>query len=378
MEPARTASPRRAWTGTARSTPATRTESLHLLIGAGGAAIGLLVGLLALRGTAPLAGTGSIGQVTALSVAGCAAAATALTIPLLTARALPWFQERRWWRRAVDVIALSLIIGLLGLLLTGAVFTVIQQAFLGVAFDRMTGTFLVAAASGAAAFAASAAAAALNGRVLATLLALFLTAGVLTSAMNAPDPYWWERYFSELGEGDGIASYTFNVTLLLTGIALLTVTEFLAHDLQRWASAAREPRWKVTVVRWMLSAVGLLVSGVALVSRTVSVFWHDVLAQSLVVVFGLALLVFPLLLRRLPGGLLAVTGGAFALLVTLIVLYTGVGYLNMTAFEIGAAVVVYVWLLLFIRLVAAAAEGAVEPDAEAARDAKSQTESVQE
>ena len=58
MEPARTASPRRAWTGTARSTPATRTESLHLLIGAGGAAIGLLVGLLALRGTAPLAGTG--------------------------------------------------------------------------------------------------------------------------------------------------------------------------------------------------------------------------------------------------------------------------------------------------------------------------------
>ena len=64
----------------------------------------------------------------------------------------------------------------------------------------------------------------------------------------------------------------------------------------------------------------------------------------------------PVLLRRLPGTLTWFTAAAFALLVTVIVLFAGLGYLNMTAFEMGAAVIVYVWLLLLIRTVSAAAE----------------------
>src|SRR5699024_9175342 len=64
--------------------------------------------------------------------------------------------------------------------------------------------------------------------------------------------------------------------------------------------------------------------------------------------------------------LLWITAAAFALLVTVIVLYVGVGYLNMTAFEMGAAAIVYIWLLLFIRTVSAAAEGTAEPADDAA------------
>src|SRR5699024_7408327 len=199
------------------------------------------------------------------------------------------------------------------------------------------------------------------GRSLATLLAEFVTVGVLASAKNAPDPYWWERYFSQLGEGQDLASLTFNITLLLTGVALLTVVEFLAHDLDRWARASHQPHWTIATVRSLLSAVGVLVALVALISRTVSVICHDVVAQLLVVVFGLTLLLVPVLLRRLPGALLWITAAAFALLVTVIVLYLGVDYLNMTAFEMGAAAIVYIWLLLFIRTVSAAAEGTPMP-----------------
>ena len=146
---------------------------------------------------------------------------------------------------------------------------------------------------------------------------------VLASALNSQDPYWWERYFSELGEGGDLASLTFNLTLLLTGIALVTVSEFLAHDLDLWARRAGEPGWVITGVRTMLSAVGVLVALIAVVSRTVSVFWHNVVAMALVVVFGLTLLAIPVLLRRLPGGLLALTAAAFGLLVAVIVLYAG-------------------------------------------------------
>ncbi|ASK67242.1 hypothetical protein CFK39_15175 [Brachybacterium avium] len=343
-----------------RSSRASRAESRHVLLGVAGALVGLLVGLLALRGTSPLAGTGSIGQVAALTVFGCAAATSALTLSTLTRQTLPWLGGRRWWHRAIDVIGLSLVHGILGLFLAGALFGVFQQAFQGVALDRLAGTFWVAVAGGIAAYVTSAAAASLTTRSLATLLAAFLTVGVLASAMSAEDPYWWERYFSELGEGEDLASVTFNLTLLLTGVALVTVAEFLAHDLGRWARSAGEPVWRITAVRSLLTAVGVLVALVAVISRSVSIVWHDVVAQSLVVVFGLTLLAVPVLLRRLPGALIAVTTVAFALLVTAIVLYAGVGYLNMTAFEMGAAGIVYGWLLLLIRTVSAAAEGTAE------------------
>jgi hypothetical protein len=58
--------------------------------------------------------------------------------------------------------------------------------------------------------------------------------------------------------------------------------------------------------------------------------------------------------------------------VTVIVLFAGLGYLNMTAFEMGAAVIVYVWLLLLIRTVSAAAEGL--PEVGPGRDGPSRPE----
>lgn len=344
----------------ARSSPASRTESHHLLLGSAEAVLGVLVGLLALRGTAPLAGAGSIGQVAALAVLGCGTATAALALSSLTRRSMPWFGGRRRWRRALDVLGLALIHGVLGLFLTSALFGVFQQAFQGVALDRLAGTFWVAVTCGTACYVISAAAASLTGRSLATLLAVFLTVGVLASALNSQDPYWWERYFSELGEGGDLASFAFNLTLLLTGVALVTVAEFLAHDLHLWARRAAEPGWVITAVRAMLSTVGVLVALIAVISRTVSIFWHNVVAMALVVVFGLTLLAVPVLLRRLPGALLVITAAAFALLVAVIVLYLGLDYLNMTAFEMGAAAIMYGWLLLFIRTVSAAAEGAEE------------------
>ena len=115
---------------------ATREESLHLALAAAAAVVGLVVGLVALRGTTPLAGAGSIGQVAALSVFGCGAATAALVLATITPRSLPWFGGSHWARRTLDIVGLSLVYGILGLLLTSALFGVFAQAFQGVALDR--------------------------------------------------------------------------------------------------------------------------------------------------------------------------------------------------------------------------------------------------
>ena len=69
-----------------RATGATRAESAHVAIGVAGALAGLVVGLLALRGTAPLSGSGSIGQVAALTVLGCATTTSAFVLATRTMR----------------------------------------------------------------------------------------------------------------------------------------------------------------------------------------------------------------------------------------------------------------------------------------------------
>ncbi|WP_193106428.1 hypothetical protein [Brachybacterium sp. FME24] len=346
-------------------TPSTRSESITLALGIAGATAGLLVGLIALRGTAPLSGEGSIGQVAGVSALVTSGLVGTGALLVLTPRRHPWMRKIPWWRRALAITGPALVYAVLAFLLTSAMFAVLQQAFLGVALDRFAGTFWVSVTTGIWAYVVGASAAALNGRSLATLLMVFLTVGVLAAALLAPDPSWWQRFFSQLGASSDRAGTTFNLTLALTGLAFVTVGDFLAHDLGRWARAAGEPWWKVQVVRGTLVVLGLLLVLVAVISLNVSEYWHNVAAESLVVVFGLALIVFPVLLHRLPGGLLVFTGLAFAILVMLIVLFEGVGYLNMTAFEMGAAATVYVWLLLLIRAVSAAGEGTAEVEPEA-------------
>lgn len=314
-----------------------RAESARLALGLGGVLVGIVVGLAALRGgTSPLTGAGSIGQVAAVTVLGTGGLAAACSLTVLAPPSYAWMRSLPRWRRAADVLGLSLVLGLLSLFLVDSLFAVFQQAFVGLALDPVAGTFWVALADGVSAYVVASAAAELTSRSLATVLAGFLTAGVLSAAAVSPDPSWWERYFSDLGEGRDLASFTFSLTLLLTGVALVTVAEFCADDLSRWARVAGEPARTVRIVRAAPMAIGVLVSLVALVSRTVSVFWHDVVAQALVVVFALSLLAAD------------------------VVLFSVVGYLNITAFEMGAAGIVYGWLLLFLRTVAAAADGARE------------------
>ena len=116
-----------------------RAESLAL--GAAGAVVGLVVGLVLLRGTAPLSGPGSIGQIAALSTLAVSGLVAACSLAVLAPRRHPWMRALPWWRRALAV---------LGPGLRGPRFpadrghvAVLQQAFLGVALDRFASTFWV-------------------------------------------------------------------------------------------------------------------------------------------------------------------------------------------------------------------------------------------
>lgn len=346
---------------------AVRVENTSLLLGAVGMVVGLLVALVSLHETRPLFGSGSIGAVAALASLITSSLSALIALLLVTPRNRPWFRSLRWWRRGLNVLGLSLLHALLAVLATLVVFAIFQGAFEGVALDRWAGTFWVAMSAGAWAYITASSTSSLTTHSLSVLLLVFLGAGAMVSAVSAQEPRWWDLHFSALGTTSDFSGITFNLTLLVTGIALTTVGDFLANDLGVWAAGAGERAWKVTVVRVAMLVLGVLVATVALIPVDVNKEWHDTAAQSLVLVFALALVSFPIMLRRMSGSFQAVTLAVAALLVTLLVLYEGVDYLNTTAFEMGAGAAVFIWLLLFIRTVTAAVEELPDTTAEVAR-----------
>jgi hypothetical protein len=324
----------------------TGNEELALAAGAVGGLVSALLGLLLLGGVEPLFGRGSIAEIAATAAMVTAFGSSCVILVRVTARTRPWMLGTRRWRQVVHVLSLSVLVAMLAFLTTSVLFAVIiAQAFQGVALDRFGGTFWVALAGGTWSYLAGSIMARLTAQSLSGLLAVFVITGGISAALSSPDPRWWEHHFSSLGAAADAAGTTFNLTLLLSALALVTVSDVLTHELGMWVRAAGERTWKVTWVRVDLLLLGASTALVGLIPVTWHKMIHDIAAQSMVLVFVVGLLSFPALLRNLPGGFRAIMA-----------LYKGLGYLNLTAFEIGATATVLIWLVLFIRTVAAAAD----------------------
>ena len=188
------------------------------------------------------------------------------------------------------------------------------------------------------------------------LVAAFLVVGAFTSALTSSDPQWWQAHFSALGAASDASGITFNFTLILTGVVLTTLADFLTHDLSLWAAHTGEPNWKVVFVRVGFIVLGIMLAMVGVIPVNRSLFWHNMVTYVAVGAFVVMLVAVPFLFRRLSGGFVGVTIVVAAMMALGGWLNLGVGYLNITAFEIAAVGTVFIWLILFIRSVSAAVD----------------------
>lgn len=342
---------------------ASRLETAALMAAAVSGVIGGAAGLLLLRETRPLMGSGSIGDVAAVIAALASGAAFLVAALTLTPQMQPWLASVGRVRRVIDLAALALLYGVFALLLIIVVFTVFAQAFQGLSLDHWAGAFWVALSAAICTYIAVLSAASLTASSVSQVLTGFVVTGVMVSALSASDPDWWRHHFSALGATEDTSGLTFNTTLLLAGFALISMGDFVGHDLAVWARQAGEPRWKVRSMRLVLVVLGILLALVALIPVNADRLWHDAAAQSMVLVFGLALIGVPIMLRRLPGPLLPVTGIVLGLLVAILILWRGIHYFRITAFEISAASIVLGWLVLLTRIIGAAAADVRGPEA---------------
>lgn len=338
-----------------------------------GAMVFVVVGVLALLlfwgRTLPIAGPDSLGQFVAIAggiiaflayltgrlwrrqgltpIEGGAAAETADT----TAAADTPASRRATGVDIFDTFAIALahgILALLGWLVLGAV---LANGFQDATVYHLSASALAAAAAGVTGYAVFLSAARMDLMRLSTVLAAFAVVGILTAMLSAPDPHWWQLHLSALGMTQSVSSLAFNLTLVVAGIIVTAIA--------RYATDARgidEPgrRSAVLRVRVGLILIGVLLACVGIFTLNISVTLHNVSAVGMVLVFALVVFWVRGALPNAPRSFF-VLGYAFFAVIVLMLVFFAIGYYVLTAAELVAGVLVFSWLIVYLRVSGAAA-----------------------
>ena len=332
-----------------------RTESRAIYVALASAGVGLLTGLAlffsAERVTLFERGV-SLG-----SVASIMAGVVALAVYLLAASYHERPLEKRVWARTehlLNIVSLAIVFGLLAFLSCALVFFIISIAFRGATVDMWAASVLLALSLGVASYGTYLMAVGMNAMRVSAILALFLVSGTFISMMTASDPLWWDVHFSSLGAGGGISGYAFNATLIIAGLVIVALSKYIIDDFTRLQQQGHIPKQaKTLLMRGLLAGIGISLAFVGLFVYDVFPLTHNIAAFGMAALFGVIIIILPWLV---PGFLPAFFVASYALIAGLIVsawLFWGVGYFNLTIFELVAAAVIFTWLALFVRHVAA-------------------------
>lgn len=343
------------------SAPARLTvEGAGIVVGATVFVVAGVVALVLFWGrTLPIDGPGSLGQFAAIA-GGVIAFLAYLAGRLWRREGLTPFQATRTAEAAparasgadiFDTFAIALahgILALLGWLVLGAV---LADGFQDATVYHLSATALAAAAGGVTAYAVFLSAAQMDLMRLSTVLAAFAVVGILTSMLSAPDPHWWQQHLSALGMTQSVSSLAFNITLIVAGVIVTAIA--------RYATDARgidDPRRRSAVlrVRVGLILIGVLLACVGIFTLNISVTLHNVSAVGMVLVFALVVFWVRGALPAAPRSFF-VLGYVFFGTIVLMLVFFAVGYYVLTAAELVAGVLVFSWLIVYLRVSGAAA-----------------------
>lgn len=264
----------------------------------------------------------------------------------------------RGWQRAgviAEQLSLAAVYAMVGFLVTIGAFYVISNGFVGLLLDPFSSALIVALFVGVTSYIVYLLAQSLTSVQLSGVLGVFLLSGGLASMMTASDPQWWERHFSALGAGGGISGYAFNGTLILAGLAIAALAGFISKDFA--AIKQRDKQYqtvRVNIIRATLVLIGLFLAFVGLFVYDAYPFLHNSSAGGMAVLFIGLVLGLPWIAPAFSRAFFIFSYLLMGSLVVSFWLFNNVGYFNLTVFELIAVAVIFGWLIVFIRQVAAA------------------------
>ncbi|GAB3586296.1 hypothetical protein GCM10027406_36100 [Leifsonia lichenia] len=322
-------------------------ESSALLVGAAVFVLGGVVALFVFwNRDLPISGRGSIGEYAAIGGAVTAAVVFALgrilvgVLPQRDAGAHPPLHLA-----VFDVAALSVAVGLIALLGWTAISDVVERSFLGAVVFTLPGAVLAGVALALTAYVVFLTAVQLTSMLLSLVLAVFLVVGVFTSMLSSSDPLWWQKNLSALGMTDDLSAFAFNLTLIVGGAIVVIIARVATAGIATPDAASRRGR---DLVRWAFVLIGVFLGcvGVFPVDRFFVV--HNSVATGMAVVFAALVVGLRWWVPAMPR-VFILLGYVYVGVVVVLAVFFATGYYNLTAVELVAAILIFSWIILFLR-----------------------------
>lgn len=254
------------------------------------------------------------------------------------------FSLHIYWRNFPVIIlsyALMLALGLMGL------FWLFGRIFTGATFDRLTATILFFVFENMINYLMIFAAMSLSSRTLIRLFTFVIVSGAVISMATNSSRHWWQHNLSFLGTRLASNSWQFNLTLMFSALIMVALIDYIFVSLQpRFPKSLRMLilRIVLTLMAVDLGAVGFFPN-----NHQYHVL-HDQIA-GLLTYFIIGLIVgIRWLLPGVSKEFLRLSYIIGAILVTADLLFSVVGYLSLTAFEIIGFALAFGWVIILLQL----------------------------
>lgn len=322
-------------------------ESLALLVGTFFFAVCAIVALFVFWDRqVPISGRQSLGDFAA--VAGATAATASFALSRLRPRSgrdgeAPEAKVAKYWW--IDLVALAAAYGTIALIGWIGVATILNHSFIGATLYATPAVVLAATAAALSSYLAFVSGAGLSPRHLALVLAVFLVVGMLTAMLSSADPHWWQLNLSALGRTHDISALTFNLTLIVSGVIVTTIARFGTASVPAQTSSEQRTR---AVVRALFVLLGVFLACVGIFPVDQFFLIHNTVATGMCVVFAVLVIGLPWLIPSMPRTFLVLGFVFVGVIVVLAVLFM-VGVYNLTAVELVSALLIFSWIILFLR-----------------------------
>jgi hypothetical membrane protein len=163
--------------------------------------------------------------------------------------------------------------------------------------------------------------------------------------LSASDPLWWQENLSTLGISDDISSLAFNITLVIAGAIIVMIANFAAAGIVTTNDQQVRGR---NLVGGAITLIGILLACVGIFPVDQFYRAHNVSATGMVIVFIVTAIRLRWWVPAMPRVFLLLGYVCVGVIVVLAVFYL-TGYYNLTAVELVAFVLIFSWLIVFLR-----------------------------
>lgn len=332
-------------------------ETVALLVGASFFIIGFIVFLFLFWGRdLSITGAGSVGVVAAYG--GALAAIIAFVLGRIAVRPAEVRDDAmrdgfsvpgdhlRWF----DLSALAFAHAAIAFLGWLGIAELLERSFTDAPVFPFPGAVLVAVAFALTGYVTFLSSAGLTPMTLSLVLAVFLVVGAFAGMLASSDVHWWRDNLSALGMSTNSSAPAFNVTLIIAGVLVTTISRYATAGLPVDEVHDRRGRG---IVRGGLILMGLFLACVGIFPVDEFFIVHNTVATGMTVVFAVVVVGLPWFLRSTPR-VFVVFGWIYVLVIVLLAVFFVTGYYNLTAVELIAAVLIFSWIIVFLRTASSA------------------------